>query len=189
MEALSVILSLLLVLIVGAGIWFWVTYNTLVKLKIRVEQAWSEITIQLKRRADLIPNLVETIKGYATHEQGVFTAVTEARSSIMNATTPAEAGKAEGMLEGALKSLFAVAEAYPELKASTNFLQLQSDLTDTEDKVMASRRFYNAGVRDMNTAISMFPTNIIAGMFSFTSFEFFDVEDAENLQNPPKVQF
>lgn len=189
MEIFTILAFILLGIVVLAGIWFWATYNKLVKLKIRVEQAWSEITIQLKRRADLIPNLVETVKGYATHEQGVFTAVTEARSSIMNATTPAEAGKAEGMLEGALKSLFAVAEAYPELKASTNFLQLQADLTDTEDKVMASRRFYNAGVRDMNTAISMFPTNLVAGMFNFTTFEFFDVEDAESLQNPPKVQF
>mgnify|MGYP000037582928 CR=1 FL=1 len=174
--------------ILGVG-WLWITYNTLVKLKVRVEAAWSDVTIQLKRRADLIPNVVETVKGYASHERGVYEAVAEARASIMSASTPADAAKAEGQLEGALKSLFAVAEAYPDLKASTNFLQLQADLVDTEDKVMASRRFYNAGVRDFNTSIRMFPTSLIAGYLSFAPQEFFDVEDAASIANPPSIQF
>ncbi len=139
-------------------------YNGLVRLKVRVEEAWSDITVQLKRRADLIPNLIETVKGYAAHEKEVFQNVTEARTAVMDATSkgPAETAKAENQFEGALKSLFAVAEAYPDLKANQNFLQLQQELVDTEDKIQASRRFYNAGVRDLNTKIDMFPSNIIA---------------------------
>lgn len=171
------------------GLWWWGTYNKLVKLKVRVESAWSDITVQLKRRADLIPNLVTTVKGYASHEREVFQAVTEARASIMNASTPKAAAAAEGQLESALKNLFAVAEAYPDLKASTNFLKLQADLVDAEDKVMASRNFYNMGVRDFNTNIKMFPTNMVAKMMKFTVQDFFDVESLDSISNPPKVEF
>ncbi len=168
-----------------------VIYNSLVQLKVRVEEAWSDITVQLKRRADLIPNLIETVKGYAAHETSVFEKVTEARSAVMNATQkgPAETAKAENMFEGALKSLFAVAEAYPDLKANQNFMQLQQELVDTEDKIQASRRFYNGGVRDLNTKIEMFPSNIIAGMFSFKKREFFEVEDMASVENPVAVKF
>ncbi len=168
-----------------------VMYNSLVQLKVRVEEAWSDITVQLKRRADLIPNLIETVKGYAAHEKAVFEKVTEARSAVMNATQqgPAETAKAENMFESALKSLFAVAEAYPDLKANQNFLQLQQELVDTEDKIQASRRFYNGGVRDLNTKIEMFPSNIIAGMFNFTKREFFEVDDMASVENPVAVKF
>ena len=165
------------------------SYNSLVKLKNRVEEAWSDITVQLKRRTDLIPNLVNSVKGYAAHEQGVFEKVTEARSAIMNAQGVAETAQAENMLEGALKSLFAVAEAYPDLKANQNFLQLQQVLVETEDKVQASRRFYNGGVRDLNTKIQTFPVNLIAGMFNFQSKEFFEVEDRAAIENPVEVKF
>ncbi len=166
-------------------------YNSLVQLKVRVEEAWSDITVQLKRRADLIPNLIETVKGYAAHEKAVFEKVTEARSAVMNATQqgPAETAKAENMFEGALKSLFAVAEAYPDLKANQNFMQLQQELVDTEDKIQASRRFYNGGVRDLNTKIDMFPSNIIAGMFNFTKREFFEVDDMASVEKPVAVKF
>lgn len=168
-----------------------VMYNSLVQLKIRVEEAWSDITVQLKRRADLIPNLIETVKGYAAHEKAVFEQVTEARSAVMNATQqgPAETAKAENMFESALKSLFAVAEAYPDLKANQNFLQLQQELVDTEDKIQASRRFYNGGVRDLNTKIETVPSNIIASMFNFQKREFFEVDDMASVQNPVAVKF
>ena len=165
------------------------SYNSLVKLKNRVEEAWSDITVQLKRRTDLIPNLVNSVKDYAAHEQAVFEKVTEARSAIMNAQGVAETAQAENMLEGALKSLFAVAEAYPDLKANQNFLQLQQELVDTEDKIQASRRFYNGGVRDLNTKIQTFPVNLIAGMFNFQSKEFFEVEDRAAIENPVEVKF
>jgi len=175
----------LLVIIVAA------MYNSLVTLRVRVDEAWSDITVQLKRRVDLIPNLVETVKGYAKHEKGVFEAVTEARSSVMNAKGVKETGAAENMLEGALKSLFAVAEAYPDLKASANFVELQQELVDTEDKIQASRRFYNTGVRDLNTKIQTVPTNIIAGIFGFKNREFFELDEAENAaaQKPTEVKF
>ena len=179
---LGVILLVVVVFLIG-------TYNSLVKLKNRVEEAWSDITVQLKRRTDLIPNLVNSVKGYAAHEQGVFEKVTEARSAIMNAKGVAETAQAENMLEGALKSLFAVAEAYPDLKANQNFMQLQQELVDTEDKIQASRRFYNGGVRDLNTKIQTFPVNVVAGMFNFTSKEFFEVEDRASVENPVEVQF
>ena len=165
------------------------TYNSLVTLKNRVEEAWSDITVQLKRRTDLIPNLVNTVKGYAAHETGVFEKVTEARSAIMSAKGVAESAQAENMLEGALKSLFAVAEAYPDLKANQNFLQLQQELVDTEDKIQASRRFYNGGVRDLNTKIQTFPVNVVAGMFGFQSKEFIEVEDRASVENPVEVSF
>ena len=166
-------------------------YNSLVQLRVRVEEAWSDITVQLKRRADLIPNLVETVKGYASHEREVFERVTEARSAVVNATAEGHeaTAKAENMFEGALKSLFAVAEAYPDLKANENFLQLQNELVDTEDKIQASRRFYNGGVRDLNTKIEMFPSNIVARMFNFVKKEFFEVEDMASVENPVDVKF
>ncbi len=169
----------------------WMTYNGLVKLKIRVDEAWSDITVQLKRRVDLIPNLVNTVKGYAAHEKEVFEKVTEARSAIQNAKGVKESAAAENMLEGALKSLFAVAEAYPDLKANQNFLQLQQELVDTEDKIQAARRFYNGGVRDLNTKINLFPNNIFAGMLGFKEREFFELNDAEQAvaEKPVDVQF
>ncbi len=182
---LLVVLGLLAVL----GIFLWVTYNSLVTLKVRVDEAWSDITVQLKRRADLIPNLVNSVKGYASHESGVFEKVTEARSAVMNANGVKETADAENMLEGALKNLFAVAEAYPDLKANENFLQLQNELVDTEDKIQASRRFYNGGVRDLNTKIQIFPNNVFAGMLGFKERDFFEVEDMATVEKPVDVQF
>lgn len=171
------------------GVFVWVTYNGLVTLKIRVDEAWSDITVQLKRRLDLIPNLINSVKGYAAHESGVFQAVTEARANAMNAQGVKETAAAENMFEGALKSLFAVAEAYPDLKTNENFLQLQQELVDTEDKIQASRRFYNSGVRDLNTKIQVFPNNIFAGMLGFTQREFFEVEDMASIEKPVEVKF
>lgn len=173
------------------ALFVWFTYNALVKLKIRVDEAWSDITVQLKRRVDLIPNLVNTVKGYAAHETGVFEKVTEARSAIQNANGVKEAAAGENMLEGALKSLFAVAEAYPDLKANQNFAQLQQELVDTEDKIQAARRFYNGGVRDLNTKINLFPTNIFAGMLGFKEREFFELNESEQAvaEQPVNVQF
>lgn len=186
-------ITLLIILGVVAllGIFVWITYNGLVQLKVRVEEAWSDITVQLKRRADLIPNLVESVKGYASHEKQVFTDVTEARSNVLAATQkgPAETAKAENQFEQALKSLFAVSEAYPQLRASENFQQLQGELVDTEDKIQAARRFYNGGVRDLNTKIQQFPANLIAGMFGFKSKEFFEVEDMASIEKPVEVKF
>jgi len=188
---MEMVLIAIVVVVVLIGLFFWSTYNGLVKLNVRVEEAWSDITVQLKRRADLIPNLVETVKGYAAHEKGVFEAVTEARSAVVNATSqgPAATAKAENQFEGALKSLFAVAEAYPDLKANQNFLDLQSQLVDTEDKIQASRRFYNGGVRDLNTKVQMFPANMIAGMLGFKPREFFEVEDMAAVEKPVEVKF
>ena len=177
--------------IVLIAIVLWVIYNSLVTLKIRVDEAWSDITVQLKRRLDLIPNLIETVKGYAKHESGVFKAVTEARANALNATGVKETAAAENQFEGALKSLFAVAEAYPDLKASQNFSELQQELVDTEDKIQASRRFYNGGVRDLNTKIQTFPSNMIAGMFGFKNREFFELDEAEQktAEKPVEVKF
>jgi LemA protein len=170
MEILLIVLGIAAVV----GIYLWITYNALVALKIRVDEAWSDITVQLKRRADLIPN------------------VTKARAATVSPESlehPAKAAQAEGMLQGALKSLFAVSEAYPQLVASTNFLELQRELTDTEDKIMASRRFFNGGVRELNTKIVQFPNNVFAGGLGFTEREFFEVEDAASIQEPPTVNF
>lgn len=186
-----------LLLIIGGAvvllvIIFAAMYNGLLKLNIRADEAWSDITVQLKRRIDLIPNLVNTVKGYATHEREVFERVTEARANMLKAQGPAESGKAENMMESALKSIFAVAEAYPDLKANTNFQDLQAELVDTEDKIQASRRFYNGVVRDFNTKRRVFPTNIFAGMLGFnTDREFFDVDDAEReaVEQPVEVKF
>jgi LemA protein len=183
MEILWVI-PILIVLIIG---WLIMVYNDLITSRNRVDEAWSDIDVQLKRRYDLIPNLMETVKGYASHENQVFTKVTEARSQAMQAQGAEEKGKAENMLSGALKSLFAVAESYPDLKASTNFLQLQDELSDTENKIQASRRFYNGNVRDFNTKIQVFPTNIIVGLLGFKKYEFFQIGEEEKAV--PQVKF
>jgi len=167
--------------------WLVLTFNGLVVAKNRVEEALGDIEVQLKRRYDLIPNLVNTVKGYAKHEEGVFTKVTEARSQAMQASTPAEHAKAEGMLTQTLKSLFAVAESYPDLKASDNFRHLQTELVDAEDKIQASRRFYNGQVRDFNTKLQVFPTNLIGSMLGFKGYTFYDAP-TEHEQNP-QVQF
>lgn len=184
----AIIIGVLVLALVGFVI---AIYNGLVSLRVRVDEAWSDITVQLKRRADLIPNLIETVKGYAAHEKGVFERVTEARSAVVNATSegPKKTAEAENMFEGALKSLFAVAEAYPDLKANENFLSLQNELVDTEDKIQASRRFYNGGVRDLNTKVEQFPSNIVAGMFGFGKREFFEVEDMASVESPVGVKF
>ncbi len=170
-----------------------VMYNSLVRLNTRVEEAWSDITVQLKRRADLIPNLISTVKGYATHEKGVFEEVTTARSNLLSATGKGvkETADADNQFTGALKSLFAVAEAYPDLKANENFKALQDELVDTEDKVQASRRFYNGSVRDLNIKVKVFPTNIFAGMLGFKEREFFELDETENaaVQKPTEVKF
>ena len=179
----------ILAIVVLIAIFVWATYNSLVTLKIRVDEAWSDITVQLKRRADLIPNLVSTVKGYAKHESGVFEEVTKARSAIMDAKGVKETAQAENMLQDALKSLFAVSEAYPDLKANQNFADLQNELVDTEDKIQAARRFYNGGVRDFNTKIKLFPNNIFAGMLGFSERDFFEVEDRVSVEKPVDVQF
>ena len=168
-----------------------VIYNGLVALRNRVEEAWSDITVQLKRRYDLIPNLVSTVQGYAKHERETFQNVTEARANALNAQGVAETAKAENMFEQALKSIFAVAEAYPDLKASQNFQDLQAELVDTEDKIQASRRFYNGQVRDLNTRIQTFPPSIIASIFGFKEREFFELDDAQfaTVSEPVKVDF
>lgn len=176
-------------LVVVVGLYVWATYNSLVTLRMRVDEAWSDITVQLKRRADLIPAIVETVKGYAAHESGVFEAVTKARAETISAQGPAEASLAENHMQAALKSIFAVAEAYPQLQASQNFLQLQAELVDTENKIQASRRFYNGGVREYNTKIQVFPNNIVAKSFNFTEREFFEVEDMASISEPPRIQF
>ena len=174
--SLPIILLVLIVAFVG---YFIAIYNSMASLKVKIKEAWSQIDVQLKRRIDLIPNLVETVKGYAKHEKEVFENVTRARAALMGAQTPKDAGVADNMLTGALKSLFAVAEAYPELKASENFSKLQEELAHTEDKVAYSRQFYNSVVRDFNQKIVMFPSNLIAGILGFTQEEFFEAEEAE----------
>ena len=182
---------IILAIIVVGGLFVWATYNGLVTLRVRVDEAWSDINVQLKRRLDLIPNLIETVKGYAKHESGVFKAVTEARSNVMNAKGVKETAAAENQFESTLKSLFAVAEDYPDLKASQNFSELQAELVDTEDKIQASRRFYNSGVRDLNTKIQTFPQNVVAAMFKFVNRDFFDVEESERAaaNKPTEVKF
>lgn len=178
----------ILALVVGAVILYVIfVYNGLVRLRNRVSEAWSDIDVQLKRRYDLIPNLINTVKGYATHESGVFEKVTEARAQAMQAGNAHDKAEAENMLSQTLKSLFAVAEAYPDLKANQNFLELQRELSDTENKIQASRRFYNGNVLELNNKIDMFPSNVIAGAFRFTKSEFFEVAEGE--KEPVKVQF
>lgn len=177
----------LAIIIAVVVLWAVLAFNSLVRLRTRAEEGWSDIDVQLKRRYDLIPNLVESVKGYLTHEQTVFENVTKARTAAMQATGSAKA-EAENQLSGTLKSLFAVAENYPQLKANENFLNLQNELTDTEDKIQAARRFYNGMVRDLNTSIQTFPTNIIAGVFSFTAKEFFG-NLTETERTPIQVKF
>jgi len=181
------VLIVLLAVIILAGFWLYMIYNGLVVLKNRVDEASSDIEVQFKIRYDLIPNLINTVKGYAVHEKELFEKVTEARTRAMGATTPHDKAAAENILSGTLKSLFAVAENYPDLKANQNFLELQRELTDTEDKIQASRRFYNGNVRDFNTKIELFPNNLVAGAMGFTKREFFDMDEAQ--KEPVKVQF
>lgn len=176
-------------LVVIIGIYLWATYNSLVTLNVRVDEAWSDITVQLKRRADLIPNLIDTVKGYASHEKAVFENVTRARAESLSAESPAAASAAENHMQSALRSIFAVAEAYPQLQASQNYLQLQSELVDTEDKIQASRRFYNGGVRELNTKIKTFPNHTFAKNLGFTDRDFFEVSDSAAIAEPPRVQF
>ncbi|MGR0318323.1 LemA family protein [Agromyces sp. ZXT2-3] len=182
-------LIIVVVLVLVIGIYLWATYNSLVTLNVRVDEAWSDITVQLKRRADLIPNLIEAVKGYAAHEKAVFENVTKARAETLSASGPAEASAAENHMQQALKSIFAVAEAYPQLQASQNFLQLQSELVDTEDKIQAARRFYNGGVRELNTKIKVFPNTLFVRGLGFHEREFFEVTEAAAIAEPPRVQF
>ncbi|MFA5169564.1 MAG: LemA family protein [Candidatus Paceibacterota bacterium] len=181
------IIEIVLVVIFLILLYIIVMYNGLITLRNRVKEAWSDIDVQLKRRYDLIPNLVETVKGYASHEKETFDRVIAARSKAMSAQGIKEKGDAENMLSGTLKSLFALSENYPDLKASVNFLELQKELTDTEDKVQAARRFYNGNVLDFNNKLQLFPTNMIAGMFGFKVSEFFEAEEGEKAA--PKVSF
>ena len=169
-------------------LWLIGVYNSLIRLKNRTNEAWSDIDVQLKRRYDLIPNLVDTVKGYANHEKELLTKVTEARSQAMQANSPEAKGKAENMLSETLKSLFAVAENYPDLKASGNFAKLQDELADTENKIQAARRFYNGNVRDFNTKLEIFPNNLIAGLLNFKQQEFFEIEEPKERENV-KVDF
>lgn len=171
-------------------VWVIFIYNSFVNLRNRAKEAWADIEVQLKRRYDLIPNLVNTVKGYATHESTAFEKVTEARSRAMGASGPTAAhAEAENMLTGALKSLFAISEAYPELKANTNFLALQNELSDTENKIQAARRFYNSNVRDLNIKAEVFPSNLIAQMFGIPKMDFFDLPDSDVAQKPVEVKF
>lgn len=181
--------TIVLIVVGVLVLWLVLMYNGLVRLRYRVKEAWSDIEVQLKRRYDLIPNLVETVKGYAKHETSAFENVTKARAAAMGAQTAGEHAATENMLTGALKSLFAVAEAYPDLKANQNFLELQRELSDTENKIQASRRFYNGNVKDLNTKIDTVPTNIFAGMFGFKHEEFFDLDEAPAEREPVKVSF
>lgn len=173
---LLVIVALAIIILAGM-------YNSLVQLRVRTESAWSDIDVQLKRRHDLIPNLVETVKGYAAHEKGTFEDVAKFRSMAMQATTPADKAQAEGQLSTALKSLFAVAESYPQLQASQEFTELQNSLNSIEDNIQNARRYYNAVVRDYNTRVQSFPANIIAGMFGFQARQFFEMESAADREN------
>ena len=181
-----IILGILVVLI----LWAVLAYNKFVTLINRAKEAWSDIDVQLKRRYDLIPNLVNTVKGYATHESDVFDNVTKARAQAMGAQNIVDKGKTENMLASALKSVFAVAEAYPELKANQNFLSLQTELSDTENKIQAARRFYNGNVRDLNIAIDSFPSNLISNMFHFMKMELFTLDDSDAAaKKPVEVKF
>src|SRR3989344_3458255 len=186
MNTTYILLAVVAVIVVWA-IW---AYNRFIQLTNRCEEGWSDIEVQMKRRYDLIPNLVETVKGYAKHEAGTFQQVTDARTKAMGAQSVADHAAAENMLTGALKSLFAVAESYPDLKANTNFLELQRELSDTENKVQAARRFYNSVVIELQNALEQFPTNLIGNMFGFKTREFFELAEGEEAaRNPVKVQF
>jgi LemA protein len=182
-------MMILLIVLVVLVLWAVFGYNALVRLTTHTKEAWADIEVQLKRRYDLIPNIVNTVKGYATHESQAFEKVSQARSQAMQASTPAQKGEAENMLTGTLKSLFAISEAYPELKANQNFLELQRELSDTENKIQAARRFYNTNVRDLNIKVQSFPTNVVANMFGFKQVEFFDLADNDAAQQPVEVKF
>lgn len=182
------LLQIILIIVAVIVLWIIFTYNRLITLKNRAKEAWADIDVQLKRRYDLIPNLVETVKGYAAHERELFERVTEARTRAMGAQTIKEHSEAENFLSQTLKSLFAVAENYPQLRASENFLELQRELTDTEDKIQAARRFYNGNVRDLNIKIESFPANTVAAIFRFQKMEFFEIEEAAE-REPVKVSF
>jgi LemA protein len=184
---MTVVLIVIGVLVVVFLLWLMFGYNGLVRRRNRVDGAWSQIDVQLKRRHDLIPNLVETVKGYAAHERGTFEAVTAARANAINAQGPEQQAQAENQLSGALKSLFAVAEAYPDLKANQNFLQLQEEITSTEDRIAYARQFYNDSVVSYNTKIQQFPTVILANTFNFERRELFDAEPGDT--EPVQVQF
>ena len=184
------ILYILIGILVLLVLWAIFSYNGFVAKVNRAKEAWADIDVQLKRRYDLIPNLVETVKGYATHERETLDSVTAARANAMNAQTVGEHAAAENMLTGALKSLFAVSEAYPDLKANTNFLELQRELSDTENKIMASRRFYNSTVQELNTSVQSFPGNVVASSFGFQQMDLFELTDAESAaREPVKVAF
>ena len=186
MNIIYIVLAVIILII----LWVVSIYNRLIRMTNRTKEAWADIDVQLKRRYDLIPNLVNTVKGYATHESSAFENVTKARAAAMGASNLADKSQAEATLAGALKSVFAIAEAYPELKANQNFLSLQSELTDTEDKIQAARRFYNGNVRDLNTAIQVFPSNILAGMFHVSAVEFFQLDAADAAaKEPVEVKF
>ncbi len=180
---------IILAIIVVLVLWFVFAYNGFVTLRNRTQEAWADIEVQLKRRYDLIPNLVSTVKGYAAHESTAFEKVTQARAAAMGAKTVGEHAKSEAMLAGAVTGLFGIAEAYPDLKANVNFLELQRELSDTENKIQAARRFYNSNVRDLNTKIESVPSNIIANMFSFKKMEFFDLPDNDAAQQTVEVKF
>ena len=181
---------IVLAVVVIVILWLVLAYNGLVRTRTQAQEAWSDINVQLKRRYDLIPNLVSTVQGYAAHEKTVFEDVTNARTAAMSATGPASKGAAENQLTGALKSLFAVSEAYPDLKANQNFLSLQAELTDTEDKIQAARRFYNGNVRDFNTSLQVFPRSVIASSFGFRQMEFFQLDASDAAaKEPVEVKF
>jgi LemA protein len=184
MPTLYIILAVAAVVV----IWLIASYNRFVRFNRRKDESWSDIDVQLKRRHDLIPNLVETVKGYASHERELFEKVTQARAQAISASGAAQKGQAENMLSGALKSLFAVAENYPQLRASENFGKLQDELSDTENKIQAARRFYNGNVRDLNIAVETFPANMVAKIFNFKQAEFFEVE-GESERKPVEVKF
>ena len=180
--------GMIALILAGAVVaWLWFTYNTLITARLRIDEAWSDINVQLKRRYDLIPNIVNAVKGYAKHESKVFEEVTAARTKALEANGIGQKAVAENQLAGALKSLFAVAEDYPDLKANENFLQLQDELVDTEDKIQAARRFYNGNVRDYNIKLQVFPTNTIARMLGFTHRDFFEVENQTDIEKPVAV--
>jgi LemA protein len=185
MTLLYIVLAVLVLIV----LWAIVAYNSFVRMVQRAKEAWADIDVQLKRRYDLIPNLVETVKGYATHEREAFENVTRARAAAMGATGIEAKGQAENMLSGTLKTLFAVSEAYPDLKANQNFLNLQNQLADTEDKIQAARRFYNGNVRDLTTAQGSFPGNIISSSFNFPTMEYFQLDANSQEREPVKVSF
>lgn len=182
-------LFIFLIIVAIFGVWVVITYNRFISLRTRSNEAWADIDVQLKRRYDLIPNLINAVKGYVTHERETLESVTNARTTAMGAKTIEEHGKAENMLTDTLKSLFAVAENYPDLKANENFLELQRELSDTENKIQAARRFYNTNVRDLNIKIQSVPANVIAGMFKFSKKEFFEIAEDSKERDPVEVKF